>query len=74
MSFQCNMGNLDRAARLIIGCALIYITLIDTGLIANHVIRYVLLVLGCVNIVTASVAYCPMYTLANISTKGESPT
>ena len=45
MSFQCNMGNLDRAARLIIGCALIYITLIDTGLIANHVIRYVLLVL-----------------------------
>ena len=45
MSFQCNMGNLDGAARLIIGCALIYITLIDTGLIANHVIRYVLLVL-----------------------------
>ena len=70
MSFRCNVGYLDRGIRLIIGCALLYITLVNTGLIANQVIRYVLLMLGCVNIVTAFVAYCPLYTLANISTKG----
>ncbi len=69
MSFQCNMGRLDRAARLIAGCALLYITLVDSGLITNQVIRYVLLVAGCVNVATAFVAYCPLYTIANISTR-----
>jgi hypothetical protein len=73
-SFQCNMGRLDRAVRLLIGCALLYITLVNTGLIANQVIRYVLVVLGGVNVVTAFIAYCPMYTLANISTKGRPST
>jgi hypothetical protein len=74
MSIQCNMGYLDRGVRLIIGCMLLYITLVNNGLIANQVIRYVLLVLGCVNVVTVLVAYCPMYTLANISTKGRDST
>ena len=74
MSFHCNVGRLDRVVRLLVGCVLLYITLINTGLIANQVIRYVLLVLGGVNIVTALIAYCPMYTLANISTKGRSST
>ena len=74
MSIRCNMGYLDRGVRLIIGCMLLYITLVNNGLIANQVIRYVLLVLGCVNLVTAFVAYCPMYTLANISTKGRDST
>lgn len=74
MSYHCNMGRLDRSVRVIIGCALLYITLVNTGLIANQVIRYVLLVLGSVNIVTATIAYCPMYTLANISTKGRHST
>lgn len=68
------MGRSDRAVRLIIGCALLYLTLVNTGLIANHVIRSVLLVIGCINIVTAFIAYCPMYSLANIDTKGRRTT
>ncbi len=74
MPFQCNMGRLDRAVRLIIGGALLYLTLVNTGLIANQVIRTVLLVIGCINIVTALVAYCPLYSLANINTKGRHTT
>jgi len=74
MSIRCNMGYLDRAVRLIIGCTLLYMTLVNSGLIANQVVRYVLLVLGCVNVVTAFIAYCPMYTLANISTKARGST
>jgi hypothetical protein len=74
MAIQCNMGGLDRTVRVIIGCALLYVTLVDSELIANQVLRYVLLALGCVNIVTAIIANCPLYTLANISTKGQRQT
>jgi len=65
---------MDRALRLIIGCALLYITLIDGGLIANQVIRYVLLVLGGINVLTAFIAYCPLYTLASINTQSQRST
>jgi hypothetical protein len=69
VSFACNMGYLDRAARLVIGSAFLYIALINPDLITNQVLRYVLAVLGTVNIITALIAFCPLYTLVNIDTR-----
>lgn len=69
MSLKCNMGYLDRAVRLVVGAALLYLSLVNTDLIANQVVRYILLVLGSLNAITALVAFCPMYTLAHIDTR-----
>jgi hypothetical protein len=63
------MGNLDRAIRLLIGLALLYISLMKPDLIANHTVRYLLIVMGALNIVSGSFAFCPLYTLADINTR-----
>jgi hypothetical protein len=69
MSIRSNMGTIDRAVRLLVGCTLIYVTLVNSDLIANQVVRYILGTLGAINILSAAVAICPLYTLANINTK-----
>lgn len=63
-----NMGGIDRSLRVIIAVVLIYFGLVDTSLVDNEVVRYIMVVFGVLNTVTASLAFCPMYTLANLST------
>jgi hypothetical protein len=69
MPYECNMGYIDRTVRLLVGSALLYISLFSADLVANQVVRYVLGVLGCVNLITAAIAFCPLYTLADINTR-----
>ncbi|MGD9000856.1 MAG: DUF2892 domain-containing protein [Granulosicoccaceae bacterium] len=68
MTLQTNLGGIDRIVRTIIGALLIYLGLFATDLITNQVVRYMLVVFGVINIITAIIAFCPMYALANIST------
>jgi len=63
-----NMGSLDRGLRVVAGVALLYVGLFNTGYVDNEVVRYIMVVFGGINIVTAIFAFCPMYTLASIST------
>ena len=69
MSYECNMGYIDRTVRLLVAFALLYISVFNADLVANQVVRYVLGVLGCVNLITAAIAFCPLYTLAGINTR-----
>jgi hypothetical protein len=66
------MGGIDRGLRVIIGALFIYLGVFDTSIISNQVVQYIIAVLGILNITTATMAFCPMYILANISTKSES--
>ena len=66
------MGRLDRILRFLGGCALIYICLIDTTLIHNNVIRYILIALATGNILSAFTAFCPMYIFTGINTQKKS--
>ena len=60
-----NMGNLDRAIRLLI---VIAITVLDyTGIIWGTLL-YILLGLAGVYILSSLFAFCPLYTLAGVST------
>ena len=63
-----NMGGIDRVLRLVVGVLLIYYGLVDTAVVENHVVRYLMAGFGVINIGTALVAFCPMYLLANLST------
>ena len=65
---KINMGLIDRTARILIGAALVYLGVINTDIILNNVIRYCLLGFGIMNLMTAILGFCPMYTLANITT------
>lgn len=63
-----NLHVLDIAARTLTGLALVYVGFIDTGLIANTVVRVLLGAFGVVNLVAAALRHCPIYGLARIST------
>lgn len=69
MLLHRNRSYPDGAIRLNIGCSLLHMTRLKTGLIAVRVIRYVLAPLGAVNVSPALIAHCPLppYTLANIN-------
>ena len=61
--FSKNMGNFDRAARVVVGLALLiaFFAMPDLGL------RWVLLI-GIVPLVTGLVGSCPAYSIFGIST------
>ncbi|WP_417516057.1 DUF2892 domain-containing protein [Minwuia sp.] len=64
-----NMHNVDRALRLIIGLVLLWIGVIDQDIIANQLIAWALGLFGVVNIVSALMAFCPVYFMAGFSTR-----
>jgi len=68
MALNRNLHNLDITVRILIGVALVYIGFIDTGLVSNSVVRWLLGIFGIINIVAASARFCPFYSLAGIST------
>jgi len=63
-----NVGVLDRSLRAIAGALLLYVGLLNTGIVDNEVVRYIMVAFGGINIATAILAFCPMYTLASLST------
>lgn len=66
---NANMGTIDRAARFVIGAALIIAPLINLwGLGQNATTAYVLMAVGAVLALTSVVSFCPLYRLMNIST------
>jgi len=63
-----NVGRIDRAIRFMTGAGLIYLSLPDSGLIQNHVARYILAALGALNLASALISHCPLYIIAGIDT------
>ena len=63
------MGRIDRALRFLAGIVLLYICLIDDSPIHIDIIRYLLIVFACANVVSAIISFCPMYIFAGINTQ-----
>ena len=63
-----NMGTLDRVIRIVL--AALFAVLIATGVVVGTG-AWILGVLGAVFLVTAVVAFCPLYLPFGISTRGK---
>jgi len=68
MTFKMNMCGIDRGLRIALSLALIYIGFIDSQLINNIVINYLVGAFGLLNLISALVGFCPVYFMAHIST------
>ncbi len=62
-----NMGAIDRGIRVIVGVALLWVLFAASG-----GVRWIGL-LGFVMLLTASVGYCPLYSLLHIRTRPTQP-
>jgi Inner membrane protein YgaP-like, transmembrane domain len=62
------MGTIDRVIRTVMGLAMIYFGFVDQSLIGNVAIAYIVGVFGVISIAFAFIAFCPIYTMGNIST------
>lgn len=60
-----NAGTIDRIVRVIIGIVLLYA--VATGM-AQGIVMYVAGLLGIMMLVTAALAYCPLYPVLKINT------
>ena len=67
-----NMGTLDRIIRIATGLALLYIGFVDQEIIGDMTINIIVGIFGIISIVFAYFAFCPIYTLGNISTAKKS--
>lgn len=65
------MGTIDRLIRTVSGLAMIYFGFIDQSLIGNVTIALIVGVFGIISIVFAYLAFCPIYTLGNVSTAAQ---
>lgn len=63
-----NIGTLDQVLRLGISALMIYIGFIDSQLIADTFSAHLIGVLGVLNAIVAIVRFCPLYSLAGITT------
>ena len=69
LGIKPNLGKTDRVLRLFGGVVLIYLGLINSDLIENILLRFLLTGLGLVNIISALLSHCPLYALADIDTR-----
>ncbi|MCZ7380761.1 MAG: DUF2892 domain-containing protein [Candidatus Methanoperedens sp.] len=60
-----NAGTIDRVVRVVIGIILLYA--VATGMV-NGIVMYVAGLLGIMMLVTAALAYCPLYPVMKIDT------
>lgn len=60
-----NVGMVDRIVRVVIGIILLYA--VATGMVQG-IVMYVAGILGLMMLVTAALAYCPLYTIMKINT------
>lgn len=68
MRIKRNLHNIDIAVRFLIGATLIYVCFVDSNYIGNDIARWLLGMYGVVNLISAGLRSCPIYTLAGIST------
>ena len=63
-----NMGTIDRIIRVITGLVMMYLGFIDQSIIGNTTIAIIVGIFGIISIAFAYIAFCPIYTLGNVST------
>ena len=64
-----NVGNLDRAIRLVLGVALIAAALLSDWAVFDAVaLKYGAVVVGVVMLATATFRFCPLYTVLGVKT------
>ena len=63
-----NMGQIDRLIRVITGLVMMYFGFIDQAVIGDLTINIIVGIFGIISIAFAYIAFCPIYTLGNIST------
>lgn len=60
-----NAGTIDRVVRVVIGIILLYA--VATGMV-NGIVMYIAGLIGIMMLVTAALAYCPLYPAMKIDT------
>ena len=60
-----NAGTVDRIVRVVIGIVLLYV--VATGKVEG-IVMYVAAILGAMMLITAALAYCPLYPVMKINT------
>ena len=63
-----NVGRLDQVFRIGISLFLIYIAFIDEGFISDPLSSYIIGIIGILNLIVATVRFCPLYIMAGINT------
>ena len=68
IKFQCNMGTVDRAIRIIVGSTLLILgpltNIFDTDTMSNIILS----VLGATAILSGTFAYCVLYEITGFNT------
>ena len=67
-----NMGLVDRLIRTVTGLVMMYFGFINQEVIGNQTINIIVGLFGIISIAFAYIAFCPMYTLGNVSTAKKS--
>lgn len=62
------MGTIDRSIRTVTGLVMMYFGFINQAVIDSLIINIIIGIFGIVSIVFAYLAFCPIYTLGNVST------
>lgn len=65
-----NMGTADRVFRLILSAVLIFVGVFQQDIIDNTLVNYILVFFGVANFIVSTIAFCPLYTLADMNTLG----
>jgi hypothetical protein len=65
--FRYNVGGTDRAVRLAIGGALIFVAMILAAL-GNGLLSLIPALVGLLGLITATTGFCPLYVPLRIST------
>jgi len=65
-----NMGTADRIIRILV--AAVFAGLYFSGIVADSLLATVLWIVGIIFVLTASVGFCPLYTIAGIKTNKKS--
>lgn len=64
-----NVGNIDRAIRLIVGVVLIVVPFVlNDSILSSSVLQWLLPLVGLVLVATALFRFCPLYRLIGTST------
>lgn len=71
MKLISNMGPIDRVFRTLMGIAFIYFGPVSDLLVTDPLSESLLALVGILSLVSALSGYCPVYHMANISTRRE---
>jgi hypothetical protein len=71
MALKRNLHTIDIILRTIFGLACLYAGFIDAEFIANQVVSIMVGIFGILNLVAASIRFCPIYTIVDFSTYQE---